>query len=484
MIAVSSFELEIILKIIKKHVSRCDVLAFGSRYKWTNEETSDLDLAIIGYDKVGYSIIDNMKFDFMESDLPFRVDVLDYNAVSSEFRAIIDGGNEVIYRGGSVNCKSGWKPCSLGDIITFQIGHDLPKAKMSSGEYPVVGSNGIMGYHDKYTTEEPSVTIGRSGNVGNPFIVYNRSWSHNTTFYIKEYKNADPVFIYYLLKTIDFRNFAGGSAVPTLSRNHIHALPVETPPLAEQIEIGRTLRVLDDKISNNTKINRHLEQMAQAIFKSWFVDFEPFSGGMPDDWQAVTLGELCDTVTKGTTPTTLKKQFVAQGINFVKAESILDDHSIDFEKLAFIDDETNALLSRSVIHRKDIMFTIAETLGRFAFACADLLPANTNQAVAIIRADSSKINPETLYSFLIGGLHSDFYTKNIQQAVQANLSLTTIEALPLLLPPTETLSEYSALIEPLFGQIFQNNAENRMLATLRDTILPRFMSGELSIADL
>lgn len=204
----------------------------------------------------------------------------------------------------------------------------------------------------------------------------------------------------------------------------------------------------------------------------------------PDDWREVSLGELCVIITKGTTPTTLKRRFVERGINFIKAESILDDHSIDFRKLAFIDDETNTLLSRSVIRVNDIIFTIAGTLGRFTFVCEDLLPANTNQAVAIIRADTSKINPATLYSFFVCGLHSDFYTKNIQQAVQANLSLTTIKALPLCLPPEKTLAEYSSLIEPVFERIFHNYTEIRRLAELRDNLLPRLISGELSVADL
>ena len=231
-------------------------------------------------------------------------------------------------------------------------------------------------------------------------------------------------------------------------------------------------------------VNHHLEQIAQGVYKSWFVDFEPWGGEQPANWRVVTLGDLCVTVTKGTTPTTLKKQFVTQGINFVKAESILDDHSIDHNKLAFIDEETNFLLNRSIIQANDIIFTIAGTLGRFAFVEEDLLPANTNQAVAIIRADASKITPATLYSFFIGGLHSDFYTKNTQQAVQANLSLTTIKALPLILPPEENLAEYSALIEPLLEQISQNYAENRRLTALRDTLLPKLMSGELSVTDI
>jgi len=151
-----------------------------------------------------------------------------------------------------------WNTCLLGDVLTFQRGYDLPKTKMIDGKYPVVGSNGIIGYHNEYTTESPSITVGRSGNTGNPFILYGRSWSHNTTLYVKEFKNSDPVFVYYLLKTLDLSNFAGGSAVPTLNRNHIHTLEVTVPPLKEQVEIGRTLRILDDKVTNNTKINHHL----------------------------------------------------------------------------------------------------------------------------------------------------------------------------------------------------------------------------------
>ena len=99
MIAVNSSEMEIILDIIKKHAADCDVLAFGSRFKHTNTEISDLDLAVRGDEKVGYVKIAEMKEDFMESDLLFRVDVLDYRSISDSFRKIIDKGNEIIYRG-------------------------------------------------------------------------------------------------------------------------------------------------------------------------------------------------------------------------------------------------------------------------------------------------------------------------------------------------------------------------------------------------
>ena len=97
MIAVSLEEMELILAIIKRHVPECDVLAFGSRFKGTHNEASDLDLAIVGKEKLGPSLIGNIKEDFMESAIPFKVDVLDYHSISPAFRAIVDDGHERIY---------------------------------------------------------------------------------------------------------------------------------------------------------------------------------------------------------------------------------------------------------------------------------------------------------------------------------------------------------------------------------------------------
>ena len=160
---------------------------------------------------------------------------------------------------GRLGMKCKWKECTLGDLITFQRGHDLPKSQMTGEKYPVVGSNGIIGYHNEYTTEYPSITIGRSGNVGNPFIVYGRTWSHNTTLYVKDFKSNDPVFVFYFLKTMDLAKYAGGSAVPTLNRNHIHTLLIKVPESVEiQKKIGYYLRLLDEKIELNNAINNNL----------------------------------------------------------------------------------------------------------------------------------------------------------------------------------------------------------------------------------
>lgn len=292
---------------------------------------------------------------------------------------------------------------------------------------------------------------------------------------------VDAEYLYYLIKhnVVVLKKNTHGSVFDTITHDTFDDIEVELPSLKEQKVVASILRNLDDKIEVNNEINKNLEEQAQAIFKSWFVDFEPFGGIQPSEMQFIPLQELCKVVTKGTTPTTLGKSFTSTGINFIKAESILDNHSIDSSKFAFIDEETNALLKRSVIKANDIVFTIAGTLGRFAMVDNSVLPANTNQAVAIIRPDETKVTPAYLYSFFIGNWHNEYYSKRIQQAVQANLSLTTIKSLPIAVLKNTTMNNYEKLVSPLFALMKNNEEENRRLSKLRDTLLPRLMSGEL-----
>lgn len=297
---------------------------------------------------------------------------------------------------------------------------------------------------------------------------------------------ADKFYLYYWLRHSVNRLTAGthGSVMAHMTKGDMENQSIELPSLQTQKKISSILRTIDEKIHNNEAINNNLEQQAKALFKSWFIDFEPFGGVQPPEMKFVPLQELCKVVTKGTTPTTLGKPFTSSGINFIKAESILDSHSIDSSKFAFIDEETNALLKRSVIKANDIVFTIAGTLGRFAMVDNSVLPANTNQAVAIIRPDENKVTPAYLYSFFIGNWHNEYYSKRIQQAVQANLSLTTIKSLPIAVLSKTTMNNYDELVSPLFALMKGNEEENRRLSELRDTLLPKLMSGELDVSNI
>lgn len=293
----------------------------------------------------------------------------------------------------------------------------------------------------------------------------------------------DADFLYYLLtqaalvEALHAIAEQSTSAYPSIKPSDIEDLEIEIPDLATQKKIADVLGSMDRGITQNTGINNNLEQQLRTIFKAEFTDNPEL-----ENITQIPLSELCHVVTKGTTPTTLGKPFVESGINFIKAESILDDHSIDKSKFAFIDEETNALLKRSIIHAGDVVFTIAGTLGRFALIDENVLPANTNQAVAIIRADVEKVLPEYIYTCFIGEWHTDYYAKRVQQAVQANLSLTTIKSLPIPLLDEAKMSEYLSLILPLIKAIKTNEAQNEKLAALRDNLLPKLMSGEIDVS--
>ncbi|MGE9657865.1 restriction endonuclease subunit S [Snodgrassella alvi] len=126
-------------------------------------------------------------------------------------------------------------------LFILQRGYDLTSHQFIEGEYPVYGSNGIIGYHNKYTTSAPSLTVGRSGSVGEINFINVSFWAHNTSLYLKETNDADMRFIFYLLKAMDIKSLSAGSAVGSLDRNNIHACYIAKPPLEEQIKIAQHL---------------------------------------------------------------------------------------------------------------------------------------------------------------------------------------------------------------------------------------------------
>ena len=269
-----------------------------------------------------------------------------------------------------------------------------------------------------------------------------------------------------------------GSVRGGITWDDICRLEVPVPAMEEQLEIVSSYKAITDRIALKQKINDNLAETVKTIFKSWFLDFSALDsveftqskyGEIPSGWHYELLGDLCECVTKGTTPTTLGKDFTEEGINFIKGESINDDHSFNKSMFAHIDEETDKLLQRSRIKENDIVFTIAGTLGKFALVGKSVIPANTNQAVAIIR--TSAIEAELLYSYFLGDWQVEFYKKNVQQAVQANLSLTTIKDLPILLADTQSQQKYFTLVKPLLTTIKTSFAEIEQLSVLKNQLL-------------
>lgn len=195
---------------------------------------------------------------------------------------------------------SGWRIQKLGDFVSLQRGYDLPESERRSGSIPVIGSFGVTGCHDVSMATGPGVTVGRSGaSFGVVTYVSADYWPHNAALYVTDFHGNDPRFAYYFLKTLDFKAYNSGSAQPSLNRNYIYPIPIEVPHLSEQRAIAYILGTLDDKIELNRKMNETLEAIARALFKSWFVDFDPVrakaEGRQPAGMEAETAALFPDS---------------------------------------------------------------------------------------------------------------------------------------------------------------------------------------------
>lgn len=359
-----------------------------------------------------------------------------------------------------MRCK--WKECTLGDLITFQRGHDLPKNQMTDGKYPVVGSNGIIGYHNEYTTESPSITIGRSGNVGNPFIVYGRTWSHNTTLYVKDFKGNDPVFVFYFLKTLDLVNYAGGSAVPTLNRNHIHTLPIKVPESAEiQKKIGYYLRLLDEKIAINRAINENLERQAMALYAEMFLN------SSNNDVTSGTLSDIA-VITMGQSPSGSSYNEDGIGEVFYQGRA---EFGFRFPKRRLFTTEPKRMAETG-----DVLLSVRAPVG-------DLNVAYERCCIGRgLGAIHSKTGHSSFVLYTMFALRSQLDVFNGEGTVFGSINRDALNAIPIDVPLMTKIDRFEAVAHPIDELIRTNYEENCRLEAIRDSLLPKLMSGEIDVS--
>lgn len=383
-----------------------------------------------------------------------------------------------------------WKKCKLGDVVKFQRGHDLSKKNMVGSEFPVIGSNGIIGYHNEYTKKGPCITIGRSGNVGNPHYYSGNCWAHNTTLYIKEYFNVFPKFVYYKLKTLNLCHYAGGSAVPTLNRNHIHPIDIIIPSLEEQKAIAKILSDLDEKIEVNNKINKNLEEMAQAIFKQWFVDFEfpneegkPYksSGGemveselgmIPKGWSINKISEISE-IKNGVNYSRNQEGELVKVINVrdFNGSLIVNDNSLDniYLQQKQIDDYK--------LKKFDTVIVRSAKPGETILVDNDEIKVYSGFTIRV----RTKKQSNKLYIFYCLRNSMKKIENSSNGTIFKNLNQRILGALNFAMPSEKILLKYNNLSEIIIEQISMKTKENERLEKLRDTLLPKLMSGEIRV---
>ena len=399
--------------------------------------------------------------------------------------------------------SSEWEETTLGDILTLQRGMDLPIQKRKEGIFPVVASTGIVGFHNEGPVKGPGVVIGRSGSIGGGQYLENDFWPLNTTLWVKNFKQNNPKFCYYLLRSIDFSGLNAGSGVPTLNRNHLHPMWVRKPPIDEQILIGEFLSTLDDRIALLRKTRKTLETIAQAIFKSWFVDFDPVRAKMegrqpegmdeetaasfpdsfeeselgliPRGWKAGSLDDLSSL-----NPESWTTKNHPERLLYVDLANTKDNVISEISEFAFEDAPSRA---RRVLRSGDtVVGTVRPGNRSFAFVNSELENLTGSTGFAVLRP-ITEAAAEFVYLSATQDSSIEYLSHVADGGAYPAVRPDVVSNLACVIPSEEILNNFHDMAVLLFESVANNQMRIETLGALRDALLPRLISGRIRLPD-
>lgn len=388
----------------------------------------------------------------------------------------------------------------LGEVCTVNQGLQVPIAKRL--KYP--GKNRhfyitvqfLKNNVDNYYIENPPINticdvddilMVRTGSTGR-VVTGVKGCFHNNFFIVKPKENIQSKYLYYSLNNnYMYRRIlsvAGGTTIPDLKHSSFFNLDINLPPLLEQKVIADTLSVIDNKIELNNRINENLEQQAQAIFKNWFIDFEfpdengnPYksSGGkmieselgiIPKGWEVIELNEIVK-LTMGLSPKSDTYNFDKIGMPLLNGASDFKDGQI--QAIKYTSKPTR------ICKKNDLVFCIRATIGNITFADKDYC---IGRGVASITPKNKRFKGIIYYNLLKS---MESLISNASGSVILGLSKPDINNMKLNFPDNVTLNSFSETVNSIFELKDKNESQNKILSQIRDTLLPKLMSGELTI---
>lgn len=556
MIDVAPHQLEIIQKLLAHHVPECEVRAFGSRVKWTAKDYSDLDIAIAGTGKLPEGKLADLREAFTESELPFRVDVIDWFLINKSFQKIIEERYEVIQQPRLVDSTSKQSKTNSGKlsmtatpqytavadlicdgVLIINDGYRAKNSELSKVGIPFARAGNINdGFNFQGADLVPPGTLAKVGNKRSKpgDVVFTSKGTVGRFAYVREdtpefvyspqlcfwrsgdTSRIDSRWLYYWMNGGEFFQQFKGVAGQTDMAEYVslrdqRAMRITLPPLPEQKAIARILGTLDDKIELNRRMNATLEAMARALFKSWFIDFDPVRrnaaraqnqpspaasrhplplgegrgeefveeldklfpatfhpselGKIPEGWRVDSIYSVSDVI---------------YGAPFASKLFNSDRNGMPLIRIRDLKDESPGVWTPEV-HPKGYMVRHGDIVvgmdGEFRAYLWGGDEAWLNQRVCVFKSKH--------------GCSATFVRNSIMRPlarVEATETATTvihlgkndIDRFKIIIPPTEILQSFATLSQHWYDQIVANKQQSRILATLRDTLLPKLLSGELN----
>ncbi|MBR5493462.1 MAG: restriction endonuclease subunit S [Alistipes sp.] len=396
-----------------------------------------------------------------------------------------------------------WKTYKLGDVVNILDNRRIPlsarQREQRRGEYPYYGAQGIIDYVDDYLFDGTYLLIAEDGenlrskkqNIAQ--LVSGKYWVNNHAHILESNGLCDIRYICYLLNIIDISGYITGSDQPKLNQANLLAISISLPSLEEQRRIAGILGAIDDKIENNRRINTNLELQAQALYKQWFVDFEfpneegkPYksSGGkmvdselglIPEGWSVGKLEDIGDIIGGGTPSKAVAEYYTKNGIAWITPKDLSVSHlkftakgETDITELGYKNS------SAKIMPRGSVLFSSRAPIGYISIAKNDIC---TNQGFKSVVPNNGCT--AFVYYFLLSN------TENIESKATGSTfkeaSGALMKSLDLVIPSEDILEKFETIMSPIFESQEKFEAENKTLVTLRDTLLPKLMNGEIKI---
>ena len=340
----------------------------------------------------------------------------------------------------------------------------------------------------------------RSGSVGRTYLYRPEDGSCVFAGYLIRFQPipdiALPRFVEIYTHSASYRRWVASTlrvgAQPNINATEYSSLPILLPPMPEQRDIAAILDAIDEAIERTEAVIAATERLRDVLLHDlltlgvpgWHSEWRdaPGLGVIPSNWEVVRLGDVCERITKGTTPTTLGRQYTSWGVRFLRVENVSGDGALSGGESRFIDQDTHHLLSRSMLRENDLVLSIAGALGRSALITEDALPANVNQALAIIRlAQDSRLLPVFL-SLALRGKHTQLQVNDMRvELAQANISLQQVRALRVALPPNAEQQAITVLLEGIKETIGRSREERDGLQSLKASASDALLTGRVRV---
>lgn len=519
-IAVSPAEWAIIRDALQSHVSDREVWAFGSRVKWTNKEFSDLDIAIIGDEPLSISTLASLADAFSESVLPYKVDIADWATTSPSFRSVIKKDKVVI----QLSNASAWRYVRLGDHCDKIGSGATPKggkeAYLKTGPYRLIRSQNIYNDGFKYeglafiSDEQAKKLDGVAVNADDvllniigdsvarvcsaPSNVLPARVNQHVAIIRPSPSSLDARFVRYYLASPQQQDLllglaSAGATRNALTKGMIESLFVPQPPMAEQKLIADTLATLDEKIILLREANATLEAIAQALYKSWFVNFDPVrakaEGHVPEGMDAATVSLFPDgfedseygEIPKGWSYCSLKEVvaiFDSKRVPLSSSERANRRGEYPYYGAAALMDFVDDYLFDGVFLLTGEDGSVADNVG---FPITQYVWGKfwVNNHAHVLQGKNGVSTEHVMLS-----LKRTNIQPLITGAVQAKLSQANMWRINFVRAPRAVSELFGSIISPIYESFRQNADQANSLSALRDTILPRLMSGKLGVEEI